>query len=488
MENPSQATRSAAVAPAETPALTARMAPAGLSMQELMAMKLPAPYGKSTDDLDGMLKRRNIRAIVLLNATGFFYSKGHPMGVMYEALREFEKYVNHRRKTGKPPVTVSFIPLRPDQAEAALVQGVGDLVAYPVVVTKEREQSIAFSVPLQTGVKQIVVAGPDYGPLSSVQGLSGKEIYVSPITVAYQRLLQINDQFKKQGKTPITITPSDPNLMEDDIIEMVNAGLVPATVTTTTRAKLWAQVLKDLTVHENVVLGDAETTAWALRKDNPQLKHLMDEFIAPRAVGTSFGNTLLRRYLENTKWVRNSRSPEEMKKFDSLVEYFKKYAGQYGFDYLMIIAQGYQESRLDQSKRGPGGSVGIMQVIPRYAAAAPINVPDVTKAPGNIEAAVKMLRNIEDQYFNDPGLDPMDKTMMAFASYNAGPVRIAQSRREASEQGLDPNKWFDNVELMVAKDVGQETVNYVRNIYKYYVAYWMALEKQAPRPVAAEGK
>lgn len=451
-------------------------------------MKLPTPYGKSTDDLDGMLKRRNIRAIILLNATGFFYSKGHPMGVMYEALREFEKYVNHRHKTGKLPVRVSFIPLRPDQAEAALVQGVGDLVAYPVVVTKEREQNIAFSAPVQTGVKEIVVSGPGFGSLSTIQDLSGKEVYVSPLTAAYQKLLQLNTQFHKERRAPIVITKSDPNLLEDDIIEMVHAGLVPSTVTTTTRAKLWAQVLNDLTVHENVVVGDAESRAWALRKNNLQLMQLVNEFITPRAVGTSFGNTLLRRYLKNTKWVRNSTSPEEMKKFGSLVEYFKKYAGQYSFDYLMIIAQGYQESRLDQSKRGPSGSVGIMQVIPKYAAAAPINVPDVTKVPGNIEAAVKMLRNIEDQYFNDPALDPRDKTMMAFASYNAGPVRIARLRKQASEQGLDPNKWFDNVELLVARNVGQETINYVGNIYKYYVAYHMALEKQAPQPLAAMGQ
>jgi membrane-bound lytic murein transglycosylase MltF len=120
--------------------------------------------------------------------------------------------------------------------------------------------------------------------------------------------------------------------------------------------------------------------------------------------------------------------------------------------------------------------VGIMQVIPKNAAASPIEVPNVTTAENNIEAGVKMLRNIEDKYFNDPKIDPVDKTLMVFASYNAGPNRIARLRQQAVQQGLDPNKWFGNVELMVAKDVGQETVTYVSNVYKYYIAYKLALE------------
>jgi membrane-bound lytic murein transglycosylase MltF len=122
-----------------------------------------------------------------------------------------------------------------------------------------------------------------------------------------------------------------------------------------------------------------------------------------------------------------------------------------------------------------------MQVIPRDAAAAPIEVPNVTVASDNILSGVKILRTIEDKYLNDPSIDPLDKTLLAFASYNAGPNRIAQLRQQAHQEGLDPNKWFDNVELMVARDIGQVTVTYVGNIYKYYIAYKLALEQQAAR-------
>jgi membrane-bound lytic murein transglycosylase MltF len=475
--------KTAPSAGAAVPAETASP-PATQERTNTAAMKLPAPFGRSTDDLDGMLKRRNIRALVLMNPIGFFYSHGHPMGANYEALREFESFVNQKMKTGALKVKVTFIPVRPDQVEAALTQGAGDVIAYSLIVTPERRQKVAFTVAVETNVKQVIISGPKFGTVSSVEDLGGKDIYVNPLSVNYQHLQQLNEQLKQEGKAPIVIKPADSYLLDDDLVQMVNAGLIPATVINMSRAKLWSQVLPHLTVHPDLVIASGEQTAWAVRKDNPQLKQLLDEFIAPRAVGTSFGNTLLRRYLQSTKWVKDSTSPEEMKKYAAMVASFQKYSGEYGFDYLMIAAQGYQESLLDQSKRSRSGAVGIMQVIPKNAAASPINISNVTTADGNIQAGVKMLRDIEDRYFSDPRLDPVDKTLMGFASYNAGPNRIARLRRQAAQEGLDPNKWFGNVELMVAKDVGQETVTYVSNIYKYYVAYKMALRQKEARQQA----
>jgi len=448
----------------------------------------PLHFDRHTDDLDGMVKRRDIRALVLLNPIGFFYDNGQPHGANYEALQEFEKFVNQKLKSGTLKVKVTFLPVRADQAEAALTQGMGDLITYALVVTPERQQRVAFSAPIENDVKQVIVTGPNFATVSSLEDLGGKEVYVNPLAVNYQNLQRVNETLQRAGKPPIVIIAADKNLVDDDLLQMVNAGLLPATVTTASRAALWSQVLPHLTVHPELVIAGGEQTAWAVRKDNPQFKRLLDEFLASHAVGTSFGNTLLRRYLQNTKWVKDSTSAGEMKKFQNNVALFKKYAGEYGFDYLMIAAQGYQESLLDQSKRNPSGAVGIMQVIPKYAAANPINVPNVMTADGNIQAGVKMLRDIDDTYFNDPNIDPLNKTLFVFASYNAGPNRVARLRKEAQEQGLDPNRWFDNVELMVAKDIGQETVTYVGNVYKYYVAYKLATEQAEVRQKAAQGK
>jgi membrane-bound lytic murein transglycosylase MltF len=432
---------------------------------------LPLNFERHTDDLDKMVQRGTIRALVLYSRTGFFYVDGRPQGINYEALKAFERFVNEKLRTKKQHVQVTFIPVRPDQVEAALTQGVGDLIAAELVVTPEREQQVALSIPVQTNVQQIVVAGKHFGPVSSVADLSGKKIFVNPLTVYPQNLEKVNDSLRKQGKPPIIIEPADKSLTDEDLLEMVNAGLIPSTVTIAERANLWAQVLPNITPYPKIPIGSEDQLAWAVRKNNPQLKELLDECIKTRAAGTSFGSTLVRRYLQNSQFIRDATSETEIKKFNETIAYFKKYSSQYGFDYLMIVAQGYQESMLEQSARSPGGAVGIMQVKPKTAAAPPINIPDISTTDNNIHAGVKVLQNIADNYFNDPKIDPVNRLLFTFAAYNAGPNRIAELRKKAPAAGLDPNKWFGNVELLVAQSVGPVTVQYVSNIYKYYVAY-----------------
>jgi membrane-bound lytic murein transglycosylase MltF len=447
-------------------------------------LSLPRSVKRRTGDLDEITKSRNLRALVLISPVGFFYDKGMPKGINYEALEELQRFANQKLKLGKLDLKVSFLPTSPAQVEAALTQGLGDLIAYGIVITPEREKRVAFSTPIQTDIAQIVVGGPKLGPVSSVQDLSGKEVYLNPLTVNYGILQNLSDSLKHAGKPPINLKAADKNLTDDDILQMVNAGLVQCTVTTRQRADIWSKVLDHLTPHPDLVIASGGQLAWVMRKDNPQLKALVDEFVQGHAVGTSFGNTLLRRYLQNTKWIKNSTSDEELKKFETMAALFRKYSGEYNFDYLMLAAQGYQESLLDQSRKNPSGAVGIMQVIPKYAAASPINVPDVSNTEGNIHAGAKMLRNMTDTYFNDPKIDPMNKTLMAFASYNAGPNRVAKLRKEAADMGLDPNVWFGNVELVAAKEIGQETVTYVSNIYKYYIAYKLTIEQRKVRDLA----
>ena len=309
-----------------------------------------------------------------------------------------------------------------------------------------------------------------------MQDLSGKKIFVNPLTTYSANLEKVNDLLRKQGKPPILIERADSNLLDEDLMEMVNAGIIPATVTISDRARLWSNVLPDITPHPNLIIADGGTLAWAMRKNNPKLKEVVDEFVKGHMAGTSFGNTLMRRYLQNTKWITNPTTKAQLQAFNQTVIFFKKYASQYGLDYLLVVAQGYQESMLNQAARH-GGAVGIMQIKPAIAAAPPISIPEVQSAENNIHAGVKLLRSISDTYFNDPRIDPTNRLLLTFAAYNAGPTRIAALRKKASAQGLDPNKWFGNVELMVAQSVGQVTVEYVSNIYKYYVAYKLVLEQ-----------
>jgi membrane-bound lytic murein transglycosylase MltF len=449
---------------------------------------LPTGFGKRTGDLDDIAKARVIRALVIVNPVGFFYQAGHPQGIQYEALEEFEKFANKKLNTGKLPLKVVFLPMRPDQVEPALTQGLGDIIAHGVIITPEREQRLAFSIPVNKDVKEVVVTGPALANVASFDDLAGKDIYVNPLTVYKDYLNRVADDQKKSGKQPLIVKDADVNLFDDDLVQMVNAGIIPATITNQPRADLWAQVLPNVKSHTDLAVASGLNMGWVMRKSNPQLKQLVDEFFESRAAGSAFGNTLLRRYLQNTKWITNSTNAAELQKFNDYSGYFKKYSSQYNFDYLMIAAQAYQESLLDQDRRSHAGAVGVMQVIPKLAAANPINIPNVGNADGNIQAGTKMLRNIADTYFNDPGINPLNKTLFTFASYNAGPNRIVRLRKKAQQDGLDPNKWFGNVELEVAQDVGQETVNYVSNIYKYYVAYKLTLEEKQQKPTTVASK
>ena len=438
---------------------------------------MPLDFQRHLGDLDGMVKRHEIRALVVYSRSGFFYDAGQPEGIYYEALNDFQKFVNQRYRTGALKINVTYIPVRMEQLESALRDGVGDVIAFGVIVTPEREKAALFTTPIDAHVRDVIVTGPKSPAIAKLEDLSGKEIYVNPVTAYYQTLQDASASLVKAGKAPIVLKSAAADLSDEDLLQMVGAGLLPATVTINVRANFWVKVIPRLTPHPDIVLGQEEQLAWVTRKDSPQLRELLDEFIKGREVGTVFGNVMLARYLQNTKFVKDATSPEEMKKFEAYIGYFKKYAAEYDFDYLMLVAQGYEESGLDQDRRNPSGAVGVMQVLPKLAAAPPISIPNVEIADHNIQAGAKMMRNIADTYFNDPKLDALNKTLMTFASYNAGPTRIARLRKKAAEQGLDPNQWFGNVELLVAQDVGQQPVQYVSNIYKYYVAYKLVQEQ-----------
>ena len=455
---------------------------------KLGTLVLPKSFGRRTGDLDAMLKERRIRALVVINPIGFFYSNGTPKGITYEMLEQLQTYLNRKQKTGKLNVKITFLPMRPDELGAALRDGIGDVIAQGVAITPGRERNFSFTSPTKSDVTHIILTHKRLTNLRSFDDLAGVDIYVNPLTAAYESLTKINEERTKAGKVTLSIKEADRNLLEDDLVEMVNAGLIPATVAMQHRAALWGQVLPHINLHPELIVANDGQLAWVVRKNNPELKKLLDGFIEKHKEGTTFGNVLTRRYLKDAKWVTNSTSAQEMKKFAEYVKYFKKYASEYNFDYLMLMAQGYQESHLDQQKRSRSGAVGIMQVIPKYAAPAPINVPDVSKADKNILAGVRMLNDIVSRYFADPAIDEVNRTLFTFASYNAGPNRIARLRKQAAAEGLDPNKWFGNVELEVAKDIGEETVVYIDNIYKYYVAYKLASERQEERNSAKSNR
>ncbi|MBO0720621.1 MAG: transglycosylase SLT domain-containing protein, partial [Blastocatellia bacterium] len=258
---------------------------------------------------------------------------------------------------------------------------------------------------------------------------------------------------------------------DEDIIQEVDAGIIPITVIDSHIAKFWSQIYDRVSVHDDLWLQEGGRIAWAMRKNTPGFKRVINNFIRTHRVGTLFGNVMLKRYLGSADHLKNPIAQAEMQRFRDVVSFFRKYGDQYDLPWLLIAAMGYQESGLDQRKRSPAGAVGIMQVKPSTAADPNVGIPDIQDKENNIHAGVKYLRFIIDQFFADEKMDRLNKGLFALASYNAGPARVAGLRRKASVAGLDPNKWFNSVEFVAARVIGRETVDYVSNIYKYYIAY-----------------
>jgi membrane-bound lytic murein transglycosylase MltF len=250
---------------------------------------------------------------------------------------------------------------------------------------------------------------------------------------------------------------------------------------------VWSGLFNALTLRADIAIHQGGRIAWAVRKDNPLLLAALNKFVAKHKEGTTFGNMLKRRHFSPEALTRHATSEAEMEKYNDLIAIFTEYGTQYQFDALMIAAQGYQESKLDQSARSKRGAVGIMQMLPATAADPAIAIDGIERdAARNIHAGVKYLRLLVDKYLSDPAIDEKNRTLLAFAGYNVGPGNLRKVRQRAERAGLDPNVWFGNVEHAAAEVVGREPVQYVSNIYKYYVAYRLARDRAEERGKAKQ--
>jgi membrane-bound lytic murein transglycosylase MltF len=425
-----------------------------------------------------MLELRTIRALVVYNKTNYFIDGAKQKGISYDLLKSFEQKINEDLDRGHLKIHVFFIPVARDQLIPALLEGRGDIAAANITISPERMERVDFSEPLLKNVQEFLVTGPGTGQLTSTDQLAGKTVHVRKSSSYYHSLLATNKALIAKGHAPIELVLANEHLEDEDLLEMVNAGLVPAIVIDSHKAEFWLQIYDQLTLQRDIPLRSGAAIGWAFRKDSPELAAAVNSFVKKNRKGSLLGNMLFKRYWQNTSHVRNALSSSEMKKFQATAELFKTYAGQYDFDWLMLMAQAYQESSLDNSTRSSAGAVGIMQLLPSTAAGKSVNIKDVAILENNIHAGAKYMRFIQDRYFDDPGINAEDKMMFTFAAYNAGPGRVAKLRKEATEMGLNPDIWFHNVEIVAAKRIGSETVQYVSNIFKYWIAYQLALADQ----------
>jgi len=435
-----------------------------------------------TGDLDGMIERRVIRALVVYNSTNFFFDEdARPRGISFDLLNAFEEAINKKLGTGTLKFHVVPIPVRRDFLISHLRDGHGDLALANLTITDERRELVDFSDPGWSGVDEIVVTGPDSPSITKLEDLAGQEVWVRESSSYFDSLQKLNQSFKQQGLEPVKIQKAEEQLETEYLLEMVAAGLLGVTIADDYIAEAWSEVLDGLQLHPDIAISTGGEIGWMFRKNSPKLAAEVNAFIKKNKQGTLLGNMLVKRYYVNSKWINDATARDELVRLRGMVDLFRNYAGEYNFDWLLIAAQGYQESGLDQSKVSRAGAVGVMQMLRSTAADPNVNIPEIDVLENNIHAGNKYMRFILDHYFADSEMDELNKHLFAFASYNAGPNRIARLRKKAAEQGFDPNVWFQNVEIVVGREVGREPVQYVSNIFKYYVAYKLALDQLEQR-------
>ena len=432
-----------------------------------------------TGDLDGMIQRRQIRILAPYSKTFYFIDRGAQYGLAYEVGRVFEDDLNQKLNNKHIRVHVVFVPVDRDQIIPSLLEGRGDIAMANLTITPERLKQVDFTDPTRRNVAEIVVTGPASAPIPTVRELSGQEVYVRPSSSFRESLEQLNAEFAKAGQAPMKLRLAPEDLEIEDILEMVNAGLVKATIADDYVAAFWQKIFPKIVLNKNTAIRTGGEIGWMIRKDSPQLKAELNAFLTRYPEGSARRNLLLQKYWKNANYVKDAASQEERAKFEQMANFFRQYSDQYRLDDLLMAAQGYQESRLDQNVKSKVGAIGVMQVMP--ATGKELQVGDIRQIEPNIHAGVKYMRFMMDRYYEQEPMDVLNKGLFTFAAYNAGPRRIAQLRKEAAQRGLNPNIWFNHVEQIAAEKIGRETVTYVSNIYKYYLAYKLLTEEREER-------
>ena len=425
-----------------------------------------------TGDLPQIIERRQLRVLVSYSLSNYFLDLGTEHGFEYELLSKYDEDLNQGRPLSKK-ILIVFIPVPLEKLLGELRAGRGDIAAGGLTVTKQRQELVAFTRPYIPNVREMVVSGPGAPPIKTLDDLSGHKVWVRAGSSYADHLRSLSTRLTTSGASPIEVIEAPNSLTTEDILEMVNSGIVKLSVADQHIANAWAGVLTDLQVHENLVVHSGGSIAWAVRKENPELRASLDTFIGTTKKGTLLGNILFNRYFKGSKWIANPIIKDHQERLEQLREVFQKYGKMYGFDWLALGAVGFQESRLDQSRRSKAGAVGIMQMKPSTAADKNVAVTPIDTIDKNVHAGAKYLAFLRDRYFSDPEIPDQARFDFTLAAYNAGPSRIAGLRREAEQKGYDPNIWFSNVEIIAAARVGSETVRYVANINKYYMAYSM---------------
>ncbi len=418
-------------------------------------------------DLDSMLARRQIRVLVPPSRLFYYFDGVEQKGLTFEILLQFETWLEKRKGV---EINLVFIPSSRDKLFSYLLAGRGDLAAANLTITPEREKHLLFSLPIFDNARELLVYNATLDSIE-LQTLVEKGVYLQYSSSYLEHLHTFNDSLSTSGQDTIPVYLIDELLSLDDIVHMVSDNVYPLTILDEHVAQAWSQVDSNLRINHQIVFSKNGAIGWAMSKEATDLKREVDLFMEEYRIGTLIGNVLVERYFTSPDQLEAGAGEVARERFEAVWPLAEKFARQYGLDPLLLVAQGYQESFLDQTQVSPAGAIGVMQVMPATARDPYINIPDIHLLENNIHAGAKMMGWIKNNYFNEPEVDSLNRLFFTLAAYNAGPSRISRLRLAAPQYDINPNVWFGEMELLVGREVSQEPVTYVSNTYRYYLSF-----------------
>lgn len=437
-----------------------------------------------TIDLDEIRERGYINALVDNNSVSYFIYKGEPMGYEYELLNNFARHLGVDLKI---KVTSGI-----DRAIDQLNKGEGDIIAFPLTVTKERTQYISFSNPHFTSYQVLVQRKPDNWRKMTLDNVNrtlirnpieliGKDVHVLARSSFESRLHHLSEEIGGDINIIIDTTSSE----SEALIRRVAMGEIEYTVADNMMARVNASYYPDLDVE--TPLSVAQQVAWATRQNSPVLLEEINTWLASIKREPTF-MVIYNRYFKSprTSVIRmksdySSMGGNMLSPFDSLI---RKGAGALGWDWRLLAALIYQESRFRPTSESWAGARGLMQLMPRTA--HEFGAFDLDDPRQSIAAGVGFLKFLDD-YWLEKIPDTEERLKFVLASYNVGLSHVVDARRLAQKYGKDPQLWYDNVEFFLSLKSDpeyyrdsvvtagyckcEEPIHYVREILARYDEY-----------------
>jgi membrane-bound lytic murein transglycosylase MltF len=420
--------------------------------------------------LKRILKERYVRVLTTRNSFDYYIYQGKPKGIQYEMVREFLNHLNRKyaKEKNQPKIQFEMIPVDYDQLIPLLKQGKADLIAAGLTITPARQKQILFSKSYRS-VDEVIVTRKELAD----QPVTGKTFHVRKSSSYYESIRKYNRSVSKKWKVQSSFVSEELNT--ENIIELVSLGKYDYTIADSYLAEITASVFDQVHLHKIKPFGKNQKLAWAVRQEDSELATEINAVLPKIRKGSLLGNVFSAKYFGDINTIKSNNfnlGTSFISEYDKLI---KKYSEMYGFDWRLVAALCFQESRFNPDIVNKWGATGLFQIKQMTANEPYINIKEITgrdNVENNIHAGIKYLSWIKKRYFDsEKEMKEKARIRMAMAAYNAGPARVLKAIKLAKRMKLDPNRWFRHVELAMLAMRKTEPVTYVSEINKRYVAY-----------------